>query len=222
MANTNSVQITGLQQLMGTLSDLGKKQMPFAVARAMTMTVKQAAAAETAHILAVFDKPTPFTQRAVGFTGATKNNLSAKVFIKDAQAKYLEPESEGGARGFKSFEEKFATEGQTLVLLPGRGIELNQYGNVTKAKIKRIARDLNTSGTNKRFFSGAPKGQHLPAGIYARTNNNKQITPLMVFASAAVYQKRFMFSEVGKDTITAQFEGNMVASWDLAVSTARR
>lgn len=222
MANTNHVQITGMPQLMSTLSDLGRKQMPFAVARAMTITMRQASAAETAHILAVFDKPTPFTQRAVGFTGATKNNLSAKVFIKDVQAKYLLAEAEGGKREFKSFEEKFAEGGNTLVALPGRGVATNQYGNISKATIKRIARDVNTSGKAKRFFSGKPKGHALPGGIYTRTNNNQQITPVLVFATEAVYQKRFKFSEIGVMTITAQFEANMVAAWDLAMSTARR
>lgn len=222
MSNSQSVNITGLPQFMSTMSDLEKKQIPFAVARAMTMTVKQAAAAETAHILAVFDRPTPFTQRAIGFTGATKNNLIAKVFVKDVQAEYLQAEADGGKREFKTFEEKFAVGGNTLVALPGRGVTTNQYGNISKATIKRIARDVNTSGKAKRFFSGKPKGHDLPAGIYTRTNNNKQITPLLVFATEAVYQKRFKFSEIGVMTINAQFDANMVAAWADAMRTATR
>jgi hypothetical protein len=43
-----------------------------------------------------------------------------------------------------------------------------------------------------------------------------------VFATEAVYKKRFQFSEVGKATITAEFEANMVAAWAEAVRTARR
>lgn len=216
------VQIRGVPELLRRLDDMGRQQAPFAIARAMTATVRQAKTAEEAHILSVFDKPTPFTQRAVAFSGATKKNLQASVFIKDVQAKYLEAEAEGGRRQFKSFEQQFADGGPVQVALPGRGVALNQYGNLTKAKIKKIAADVNSSGKAKRFFSGKPKGHALPPGIYTRTNNNTSITPLLVFATEAVYKKRFQFSEVGKATITAEFEANMVAAWAEAVRTARR
>lgn len=219
MAN---VQITGVRELLGRMDDLGKKQMSFAVAKAMTLTVRQAASAETAHINDVFDKPTPFTKRAIGFTPANKVDLTATVFVKDAQAKYLQAEAEGGTREFKTFEERFATSAGPMVALPGRGMQLNQYGNITKAKIKRIAADVNTNVTAKRFFRGVPKGHSLPDGIYARVNENYHIVPLLVFATQASYKKRFNFTAIGKDTITAQFETNLVAAWGQAVKTARR
>lgn len=214
--------IVGLREFLQQLDNQALRQAPFALAKAMTTTVRQAKTAEEAHILSVFDKPTPFTQRAVAFSGATKTNLSASVFVKDVQAKYLAPEADGGPRQFKSFEQQFAAGGTPEVALPGRGITLNQYGNITKAKIKAIARDLNTSGNTKRFFAGKPKGHNLPPGIYARTNNNHQLVPLLVFATEAVYQKRFKFSEVGTATITAEFESNMIKAWADAVRTARR
>lgn len=204
------------------MDDVGKKQMPFAVAKALTVTAKQVQVAETAHMLAVFDKPTPFTQRAVGFSPATKSMLRATVFVKDAQAKYLQAEATGGQRGFKSFEQKFASGAGAKIALPGRGIELNQYGNISKAKILRIARDVNSSGKAKRFFSGKPKGHDMPSGIYARVNNNTQITPLIVFATAAVYQKRFKFSEIAEETVTTKFEANLMAAWEMAMRSARR
>lgn len=217
-----AIQITGLRELMARMSEIGKRQMPFAVAKALTTTVRQAQAAETAHIMDVFDKPTPFTRRAVAFTPATKNNLVASVFVKDVQAKYLMPEAEGGRRPFKSFEEKFATEAGPQAILPGSGMALNSYGNITKARIKRIAADMNSSGGAKRFLSGTPKGRDLPSGIYARVNNNTRLVPLMVFANDAVYEKRFKFSEIATSTITARFEANLIAAWSAAMQTARR
>jgi hypothetical protein len=213
--------ITGVDALLRRINIL-QQQAPFATAKAMTKTVRQAKAAEDAHILATFDKPTPFTQRAIAFTPATKAKLQASVLVKDAQAKYLQAEVDGGRREFKSFEQQFADGGQTHVALPGRGAPLNQYGNLTKAKIKQIARDVNSSKKAHRFFAGKPKGHDLPAGIYTRTNNNQHITPLLVFASEAVYQKRFKFSEIAMDTITAQYEANLLAAWDEAVRTATR
>lgn len=215
-------EVTGVADALRRMDDIGRQQLPFAIAKALTTTVKQAQVAETAHIRDVFDKPTPFTQRAVAISVATKTNLAASVFVKSAQAKYLKPEMDGGSRPLKSFEQKFATEGQAHVVLPGRGIQLNSYGNISRAKIKRIAADLNSSEGAKRFFSGTPKGQAGPAGVYARTNNNMHITPLLVFATEAVYQKRFNFSAIATDVITQQFEANMMAAWADAVMTARR
>lgn len=217
-----NVTITGLPELMRRMNDIAHNQAPFAVAKAMTMTVRDAKKAEDAHILSSFDRPTSFTKRAVAFEGATKKKLSASVFVKDDQAKYLEPQAIGGRRDFKPFEEQFADAGAPKVALPGRGAVLNQFGNVSKARIKKIAADLNSSGGAKRFFKGKPKGQDLPEGIYARVNNNQQIAPLFVFANAAVYQKRFNFSEIGKDTINEKFEANLMAAWASALSTANQ
>ncbi len=218
-----TIQISGVRELLQRMDDISKRQAPFAIARALTMTVKDAAVVETSHIGQVFDKPTPFTQRAVGISVATRTNLAASVFIKTAQAKYLEPEAEGGARPLKRFEQKFATEvGQPHVVLPGRGMALNQYGNITRAKIKRIAGDLNSSGGAKRFFAGKPKGQDLPAGVYARTNDNRHITPLLVFANEAQYRKRFKFSELAVETVNERFGVNLATAWAEAMRTARR
>lgn len=221
-----TIEITGLSALLAQMDDMGKRQMPFAVAKALTITAKQCAAAETAHIMSVFDRPTPFTQRAIGFTPATKLDLTATIFVKDVQAHYLQAEVDGGARGFKSFEQKFAASGQTagktMIAAPSRSTPLNQYGNISKAKILRIASDVNTAGKAKRFFAGQPKGLPMPFGVYARVNNNTKIVPLILFATAAVYKKRFQFSTVAFDTVTANFEANLMAAWDAAISTARR
>jgi hypothetical protein len=212
--------IQGLPEMLRRMQDISSRQAPFAMALAMTKTVRQAKQAEDAHILSVFDQPTSFTKRAVAFEGATKRNLQARVFVKNDQAKYLAAQATGGARKFKPFEEQFAGTDGPQIALPGSGVQLNQFGNLSKAKIKRIAQDLSSSGQAKRFFKGKPKGQDLPAGIYARTNNNKQLTPLLVFANAAVYQKRFNFSELARSTITAQFESNLTSAWADAMRTS--
>lgn len=212
-----TIELQGLSQLMARLDDAGKRQMPFAVAKALTQTARQTAAAETAHIKAIFDRPTPFTQRAVGVTTATKATLSTRIFVKDIQAKYLMEEATGGRRAFKTFEEKFADSGAPQIALPGAGMQLNQYGNMSKSKIMRIAKDLNTNASSKRFFKGTPKGQKLPAGIYARTNDNRHITPLIRFATDAVYKKRFEFSAIAMETITANLEANLINAWEAAL-----
>lgn len=215
------VRIKGLPELLSRMDDLARQQAPFAIAKAMTATVRQAKTAEERYIPQAFEKPTPFTQRGVAITAATKKNLTASVFMKDIQARYLQAEAEGGQRELKTFEQKFSAAGHAQVALPGRGAELNQYGNLTKARIKRIAADLAKTGKAKRFFLGAPKGHSLPPGVYARVNG-KSLIPVLVFASAATYQKRFKFDEVGRATIKAEFNPNMTKAWADALKTARR
>lgn len=213
----STVQLQGYRELVARMGAAGRRHMPFAVAKALTQTAWQTSAAETAHIKQVFDKPTPFTQRAVGVTPATKAKLQARIFVKDVQAKYLAVEAIGGRRAFKTFEQRFAGGGTPQFALPGRGVGLNQYGNITKAKIKKIAADIETFNSNKRFFKGVPKGGGLPMGIYARANNNKHITTLIRFSTEATYKKRFEFSAVANETITANFEANLVSAWEAAL-----
>ena len=81
---------------MATIKDLSRqlqtlqKQIPFAMARAMTSTVRQIEQAEKTAIQRKLNA-TPFTVNSVKSKGATKNNLVAKVFVQDKIAEYLEP-----------------------------------------------------------------------------------------------------------------------------------
>ncbi len=216
-----AIAIQGVSEMLRRMNDINRNQAPFALAKAMTTTVRQAKAAEDAHILTVFDRPTAFTKRAVAFEGANKNTLQAKVFVKDDQAKYLEAQVAGGPRHFKPFEQQFAGTDGPHVALPGRGMQLNQYGNISKAKIKKLASDINAGGKGKRVFMGKPRGSDLPSGIYQRSKDGKQLTPLLVFANAATYKKRFNFNEVARSTINERFESNLAAAWEAALATAR-
>jgi hypothetical protein len=217
-----SQMVIGLPKVLANLSDLGKNQIPFAVSLMLNATARDIQAAERSGIDEAFDKPKPFTRNAFGLVYSNKQNLTAKVFAKDIQAKYLLPQVEGGPREFKTFEERFAATGGPKVALPGQAAKLDQFGNISKAQIKKIAKDLNTAGTAKRFFNGVPKGGKLPAGIYTRVNNNTSIAPLIVFGNDAVYEKRFRFSEIAGATVDASYEKNMRAAWERTIKSAKR
>ncbi|MCW6519776.1 hypothetical protein NFB64_05265, partial [Yersinia ruckeri] len=82
---------------MATLKDLSnqlqqiKKQLPFAAAQALTSVARQIADAQKVGMQRNLDNPTPFTVNSVGFFGARKDRLQAKVFVRDIAAGYLEP-----------------------------------------------------------------------------------------------------------------------------------
>lgn len=214
--------VVGLPQVLENMRDMGSSQIPFAVSIGLNLCARDVQQAEGKHTTEAFDRPKPFTRNAFGMTPSNKRNLVATVFAKDMQNRYLWEQAEGGHRDFKTFEEKFAESGGAKVALPGKAAKLDQYGNITKAQILRIAKDLNTSGGAKRFFKGVPKGGKLPEGIYTRVNDNHKIEPLLVFATDAVYEKRFKFSEIAEHTVTVKYEQNMMAGWDRAMKSAKK
>lgn len=104
-----------------------KKQIPFAMARAMTSTVQQIRDAEKLAMQRRLDNPTPFTVNSVRAAAATKNNLIARVFVMDTAAAYLDPFEVGGSHKLN---------GQAL--LNPKNIKLNKFGNLSRNKLAQL------------------------------------------------------------------------------------
>lgn len=124
---------------MATLKDLSsqlrqlQKQIPFATSQAMTKVVRQIEAAQRTAFERYLESPTPFTVKSVGSVGAKKNNLRAKVFVRDTAAGYLEPFEFGG-------EHKLSGS----ALLNPKNIKLNKYGNLPRNKLSQLKAKPNT------------------------------------------------------------------------------
>ena len=127
MAITIQVK-TNVDQVLGRLRGNAREQIPYATARALTMTAREVATAETAALSEHLDRPTPFTQRAIGTASASKGNLAARVFVKDIQAAYLSLQVTGGIRLPK----------RRALVLPGSGQRVNQYGNLPRNKLREL------------------------------------------------------------------------------------
>lgn len=118
---------------MATLKDLSRqlqqlqKQIPFATAQAITAVVREIAAAQKVALGRKLESPTPFTVNAVGSSGARKNNLRAKVYVRDIAAEYLEPFEFGGDHKLNS-----------QALLNPKNIKLNKYGNMPRNKLSQM------------------------------------------------------------------------------------
>ncbi|HBR1162809.1 TPA: hypothetical protein L9K93_003734 [Klebsiella quasipneumoniae subsp. similipneumoniae] len=118
---------------MATIKDLSRqlqtlqKQIPYATAQAMTAVVRQIAAAQKVALGRKLESPTPFTVNAVGSSGARKNDLRAKVYVRDIAAGYLEPFEFGGDHKLNS-----------QALLNPKNIKLNKYGNMPRNKLSQL------------------------------------------------------------------------------------
>ncbi|MFT2790548.1 hypothetical protein ACMV5I_10780 [Serratia sp. T13T92] len=118
--------MAGIKELSAQLQKI-KKQVPFATAQALTSVARKIEAAEKVAFQRHLDNPTPFTVNSVRSFGARKNSLTAKVFVMDTAASYLEPFEFGGQHKLNS-----------QALLNPKSIKLNKYGNLTRNKMSQL------------------------------------------------------------------------------------
>lgn len=161
------------------------RELPFATAMALTLTAKAAAEDVTQALPSIFDRPTPFTMKAIGFRPATKSDQVAEVYIRRTQAAYLKLQIEGGEQRPK---------GRALVLQFGPGTT-TRYGGLRRGMVKQLLaepyiptpkratrvtrrggkyvpyRGSKKAGTyGGGVFSGVPRGKgQQAAGIYRRS-----------------------------------------------------
>lgn len=192
---------TDVAKLTSHLRDIEQRQIPFATATALTAVAKHAQASITAQLPSIFDRPTPFTMRAIGMTPARKSDLTATVLVRPLQARYLELEETGGFRtsvSGKSLPEPIA-------------IPTNAYGNIPRGKIAQLA-------TKPGYFIGTIKGVK---GLYQRPKRGA-MRLLARFVTGWSIKPKFRFAErVGID-VRATLPAAMRAALDKALSTARR
>ncbi|GAB5376485.1 MAG: hypothetical protein AcusKO_29470 [Acuticoccus sp.] len=178
--------------------------MPFATSLALTETARDIETNVNKRIGRVFDRPTPFTKRAVFVQRASKAKLVATVGIKDKQAEYLELQEEGGTR---------LPKGRALVM-PVQA-RVNQYGNIPR---KAVARAVARPDT----FAGKVKGV---GGIWQRAKagrkRQRSIKLLYAFEAAAQYRPRFGFMDTARKTAEARFPSQFWRALARAVSTAK-
>lgn len=176
------------------------KQVPFATAKALTDTAKDVQRELNTAIDQAFDRPVPFTQKAIGMTFANKATLTSRVFVKDIQAAYLGLQISGGTR---------TPKGRALVI-PGSLLPLNQYGNIPKGKVKALL-------ARSDVFSGTVRGV---AGLWQR---QKKGSPklLILWEPKAEYRKRFPFLDVSKREVERKLLPNFRAAIAAAIATAR-
>lgn len=197
-----------LRRLMGNLDRLGSRDLN-EITRLSLNDMAFAALPETGKLVReVFDRPTPFAERAFRVDKATPARLTATVERKTQQGKrhFLETQETGGPRpmtGLESYlKARLRGTGSVLAILPASGMRKNRYGNISGRGAKRLI-DLATGRGERR----APRGQgddpayfvvagdvRLPKGLWERRGRRlKQM--LAFYAGAPDYEARFPFEE---------------------------
>ena len=215
------IKIEGLKELRAGLQGFSERRMNAAVATALTRTAAAVSRDWQAQINARIDSPTKRTQAATAFVGAKANLLQAMVLVKDrmpglAPADYLAPQERGGGRLVKQFERALINSGAMpsgYITVPGRHAQLNAFGNVSKAQLIAVIRQLGqdyspgyaqtiSKSTSKRLASMAKHGRQYivvqpgqeriaktDAGIYERMADGHR-KAIFLFKRAVYYKRR--------------------------------
>ncbi|OSI06824.1 Uncharacterised protein [Neisseria animaloris] len=213
-----------LSRVYNRLDDIHKRQLPFAAKNALNKTAEAVIAGEQSEMQAVFFNPTRWTMNSLFVRQyAQKENLTAVVDFKDAggnrsAGKYLAAQIHGGSRRTKAVESFFVAKGLMPAghrIVPAAGARLDRHGNITLTAFRSMVRGV-SDGTH--FVLHARRGK-LPAGLYKRKRSG--VTPLLVYVSAAAYDKLFRYFETAQRVVDQDWQRIFDAELAHALATAR-
>lgn len=205
---------TDTKRVKRFLSQVQKKQIPFATARAITQTLNVAKKDVIRQLDKDIDRPTPFTRRGFRVDGAKKQSLSGRLFILPKQNAYLKFQIFGGVR---------LPKGVALAMRPAKPgpgrIKLNRFGNIPPAQSAK-------SQLARGAFSATIGGV---AGIWkapTKTKSGKlrkgsRFQLLLAYERQAVYRPRYRFFERGQNSIRVNWPRIFEKSFRDALRAAR-
>ena len=211
-----------IKDLSAELQSL-KKQIPFATAQALTNVARQIAVAEKAAFQRKLENPTPFTVNSVGSVGARRDSLTAKVYVRDIAAGYLEPFEFGGVHKLN---------GQAL--LNPKDIKLNKYGNLSRTKLSQLKAKSNVfigdvDGINgvwqrvktKKGRKGKKRQKRSANGTRRARDKNPMPKLLIRFGDALPVKPTLGYMDRAEKMAAALMQGALSKAIDEALKTAK-
>lgn len=228
------------------LDDTQARQLPFATAKALTLTAKNVEKSIYDEMRSQFDRPTPMTMRSLRTKPATKRDLTAMVYLKGIElggknpysmAEVIGHQFSGGSRTRKRIEKVFERAGLISgneYLAPGEAARLDQYGNMSRGQIQQIMSQLkvgtdpyanksasarsraNVKAAGAMFWS---RGGRLPRGVWMR--NGISVKPILIVVSRPQYKIRINMQVVADKVIVRDFNRIFSTTMRDALRSAR-
>ncbi|MDZ7824155.1 MAG: hypothetical protein U5K75_09035 [Ahrensia sp.] len=221
--------------------DLGN-DLPFAVARAITWTLKDVQSNNPKWMRRAFDNPNAWTLNSMRVQPATKR-MAGRVFFKNEvkaggkgtnAGRYLQPNILGLYRPHTRWEKLLIAKGVLFkgeYAMPASGMKLNAFGNVPSRIYPEIIAQLKlgsngignqTSATKARrkargvarvFIPGADgRPSSLPRGIWQRERDSS-ISPLFIFTTnRPAYEVLFPWQGLAAKTVANRLPTNLQRS----------
>lgn len=231
----------GLPSVYSSLKNI-EKQSRFGIARAITKTAKAVESELKQEMRSKTDRPTPFFLKSTFVQPATKQNLVARVGLKDRLASKNAFSAEerfghhftGGARRAKALElylRRAGLLGRGEFIAPGAGARLDAFGNMSRGQVQQIISQLRIgldpyayASKSKRsrrsvrlagrifWARGNARDGHLKRGAYIDMGPPIGIRPLLVVLSNTNYQRRFDLPQIAATTIAKTWDENLRSS----------
>jgi len=193
---------TNNKQVTKKLSNMQKKQLPFASANAINTTLFGLRKEMAKQTVKKLDRPTPFTQRGFLVDKAKKTKLRGILKIRPEVESYLHYQIEGGIR--KPSSKKVAVP-------ITRNKRLNKYGNIPGRRsglVKGAKEFIATIGGTTGVWKKGPKGQGPKL--------------LIKFHDSVSYDKKpFPFYRIGHGYINNTYNRNLKKALEKALRSAR-
>jgi len=200
---------------------------------ALEETAKKAKVELQEEMTKVFDRPTRWTLNSAYYK-RNFNNLSIEFQLKDKADRYLFPQIEGGSREQKRSEkhlERLAGSGMKLYWVPGAGVKLDKYGNVSGGQITQILSGLKafpevgymaniTDRSRKRAerrvkkpkppreFFIAKGHSRLHPGVWEKVKHGR-IRPILLFIKDPQYSERLDFYGTIANSFKKHLQGRL-------------
>ena len=238
-----------IKKLTRNIRGIQRKQIPFALAQAVTWTAQDVRTELYQSMRRIFDRPTkaivpadiknPKKKGALFLQAAKTKHPVARVWVKDKMAKFnaervLLPHIEGGRRKHKPFERGLIRAG---ILPPGKftapavGAKRNKFGNMSQGQIVQILSGVRASPDPMQNVTGKSRKKKrrdsffvmyqggTATGIWKRTG--KRIAPVLNFIAPPMYAKRLHFAYIAKTIIKKRFPKQFEKSFSKALATAK-
>lgn len=197
-----------IRKVAKALEDASRKQLPFATAQAINATAEKVRIAQRDNMREVLDEPTPFTLNSIAVKRATKSNPVALVYVKPVAAAYLLPYEIGGKNKLNS-----------KALLKPVNAKVNQYGNLPRNLVRRLASKPNT------FVGKVQTKRGLIDGVWQRSKKTRGkaagLKLMVEFTDAHEARQRLDYRGVGKRVVAATFRIELDRAMAKALATAR-
>lgn len=215
-----SINLDGLPELKTALREFSTRRLNAAISTSLTRGAKEMSGQWQEQIDRRIDRPIARTKSATTFESATAASLQIRVLVKDRlagtpPAEYLAPQERAGNRNVKKFEAALQAGGampRGYVVVPGRGAQLDAYGNVSRSQIIAVITQLGSDYSpgyarvipktvggrlaamarrGKSYIAVQPdeaKQLKVSAGIYERQSDNT-MRAVFLFKRTAIYRK---------------------------------
>jgi hypothetical protein len=212
----------------------------YALMVAATRTAVDVKSAEVAEMQSVFDRPASWTLNSLQVRPAQRSQPipTATVEFKynfdkgTGPGRYLQAQLEGGMRRYKPYEAALHYAGKLprgWYTVPGPGIELNAYGNISQGQIDKILSALGAMRKNPAQHKGARRGtrrwetyfyvppeghragrvgggvQDLKPGVYRLDERTGDISYILRYVQPGQYDRRFDYFGVADRIIQTRF-----------------